>query len=228
MRHNVDPRCIACGQIESISHCLWERRKAVAIWGRALRLLCHASSSFTLNMGHACGNCLEDDVAKYDSTCNAKYIGENGTVRLITDNRVPTTYAHNQKLGDLWTLLALITIWCIWTTSCTKVFSAHKHPPVESIKLIWHTLITTLRAQYERIDGTNDVAELMRLNFRKRRCTTPMTTTNGMDILWKYEVPRWLFPPPISWTRSVKEISCGIVNVGEVYERMARDTCESV
>ena len=70
-------------------------------------------------------------------------------------------------------------------------------PPAELIKLIWHTLITTLRAQYERIDGTNDVVELMRLNFRKRWCTTPMAATNGMDILWKYEVPKWLFPPLI-------------------------------
>ena len=58
-------------------------------------------------------------------------------------------------------------------------------------------LISTLRAQYERIDGTNDAAELMGLNFRNRWCTTPMAATNGMDILWKYEVPKWLFPPPI-------------------------------
>ena len=79
-------------------------------------------------------------------------------------------------------LLAPITIWCIWTTRCTMVFSAHKRPPNESIKLTWHTLITTLRAQYERIAGTDDVAELMRLNFRKWWCTTPMAAANGMDI----------------------------------------------
>ena len=46
---NVDPRCIACGQIESISRCLWECREVVAVWERALRLLCHAFSLFTLN-----------------------------------------------------------------------------------------------------------------------------------------------------------------------------------
>ena len=50
--------------------------------------------------------CLEDDVAKYDSTCNVKYRGGNGTVGLINDNRVPTASAQNKKLGDLWTLLA--------------------------------------------------------------------------------------------------------------------------
>ena len=65
-----------------------------------LRLLCYASSSFTLNWGHPCLNCLEDDVAKYVSTCDAKYKGENGIVQLITDNRVPTVCALNQKLGD--------------------------------------------------------------------------------------------------------------------------------
>ena len=119
-------------------------------------------------------------------------------VRLITDNRVPTASAQNPKLGDLWMLLAPITIWCIWTTRCSRVFSAHKRPPAESIKLMWHTIITTLRAQYERIAGSDDAAELMRLNFRKRWCTTPMAATNGMDIQWKYEVPRWLFPPPMS------------------------------
>ena len=27
---------------------------------------------------------------------------------------------------------------------------------------------------------------------------TPMAAANGMDIQWKYEVPRWLFPPPMS------------------------------
>ena len=64
------------------------------------------------------------------------------------------------------------------------------NPPAESIKLIWHTLITTRRAQYEWIVGIDDVAELMRLNFRKRRCTAPMAATNGMNIQWKYEVPR--------------------------------------
>ena len=195
---NVDPRCTACGQIESISHCLWECRDAMAVWGRALRLLCHASSSFTLNWGHACWMCLDVDVVTYDSTCNAKYRGENGIVRLIPDNGVPTTCVQNQKLEDLWMLLAPITIWHIWTARCTRVFSAHKRPPAESIKLIWHTLITTLRAQYERINGTNDAADLMRLNFRKRWCTTPMAVANGMDILWKYDVPRWLFTPPIS------------------------------
>ena len=62
-------------------------------------------------------------------------------------------------------LLAPITIWCIWTTRCSRVFSAHKRPPAESIKLMWHTIITTLRAQYERIAGSDDAAELMRLNF---------------------------------------------------------------
>ena len=137
-------------------------------------------------------------MATYDNTCNAKYRGENGSVRLIMDSRVPTSCVRNQKLEDLWMLLAPITIWHIWTARCNRVFSAHKRPPAESIKLIWHTLITTLRAQYERINGTNDGAELMRLNFRKRWCTTPMAAANGGDILWKYDVPRWLFPPPIS------------------------------
>ena len=94
-------------------------------------------------------------------------------------------------------LLAPIVIWNIWTVRCTRVFSANKRPPTESIKLIWHTLITTLRAQYERIDGTDDASELMRLNFRKRWCTTPMAAEIGVDIRWQYVVPRWLFPPPI-------------------------------
>ena len=145
---NVDPRCTACGQLESISHCLWECSEATTIWGRALRLLCPASTSFTLNWGHACWNFLEDDVVKYGNTCKAKYKGENVTVQLITDNKVPKVIAQKQKLGDLWTLLVPITIWCIWTTRCTRVFSANKRPHVESIKLIWHTIITTLRAQY--------------------------------------------------------------------------------
>ena len=58
------------------------------------------------------------------------------------------------------------------------------------------TLIITLRAQYERIDGTHDASELMRLNFRKRWCKTPMAVEIGVDIRWQYIVPRWLFPPP--------------------------------
>ena len=51
---NVDRRYGACGQLESIFHCLWECHEATVVWGRALRLLCHASSSFTLKWGHAC------------------------------------------------------------------------------------------------------------------------------------------------------------------------------
>ena len=54
------------------------------------------------------------------------YVGENGTIRLITDNRAPTINAQKQKIGDLWILLAPIIIWNIWTTRCTKVFSANK------------------------------------------------------------------------------------------------------
>ena len=57
-----------------------------------------------------------------------------------------------------------------------------KRPLAESIKLIWHTLITTLRAQYERIDGTDDASELMRLNFSKSWGTTSMAVANEMDI----------------------------------------------
>ena len=83
---NIDPRCGACGQIESISHCLWECHEATTVWGRALRVLCHASSSFTLKWGHACWNCLDDDVEKFDSTCTTMYRGENGNIQLITDN----------------------------------------------------------------------------------------------------------------------------------------------
>ena len=52
----------------------------------------------------------------------------------------------------------LVSQQCIWTTRCTRIFSAHKRPP-ESIKLIQHTLISTLRAQYERIASTDDAAE---------------------------------------------------------------------
>ena len=74
-------------------------------------------------------NCLEDDVAKYDSICKTIYRGKNGTTWLITDNKVPA----EQKFGDLWALLAPITICYIWTT---KVY---KGPLIESIKLIWHT-----------------------------------------------------------------------------------------
>ena len=77
-------------------------------------------------------------------------------------------------------MLAPITIWRIWTTRRTKVFSTKKRLPTKSIKLIWHTLITTLRAQYERIDGTDDASKLTSLNFRKLLCTTPMATTNRM------------------------------------------------
>ena len=150
-----------------------------------------------VKLGHACWNCLDDDVEKFDKTCKTMYKGENGMIQLITDNRAPTINAQKQKIGDLWMLLAPIIIWSIWTTRCTKVFSANKRPPIESIKLIWHTLITTPRAQYERIDGTDDASELMTLNFRKRWCTTPIATEIGVDIRWQFVVPRWLFPPPI-------------------------------
>ena len=98
---------------------------------------------------------------------------------------------------------------------------------------MWHTLITTLRAQYERIDGVDVASKLMRLNFRKCWCTTPMAIANGMDIWWQYVVPRWLFPPPTSWKRGVndethREQTCGLLNAGDVYESLARDICESV
>ena len=116
---------------------------------------------------------------------------------MITDNMAPTISAQKQKIGDqIWMLLAPIIIWSIWMARCTKVFSANKRPPTKSIKLIWHTLITTLRAQYERIDGTDDASELHRWpNFRKRWSTTPMAAEIGMDIRWQYVVPGWVFPP---------------------------------
>ena len=69
-----------------------------------------------------------------------------GTIQLLVGNNSPTSNAHKQKIGDLWMLLAPIVIWNIWTARCTRVFSANKRPPAESIKLIWHALITTLRA----------------------------------------------------------------------------------
>ena len=79
-------------------------------------------------------------------------------------------------------------------TRCTMLFLANKCPPTESIKLTWHTLITTLRVEYEQIDGIDNASELMRLNFIERWCTTPMATSNGMYIRWQYVVPRWLSP----------------------------------
>ena len=39
------------------------------------------------------------------------------------------------------------------------------HDPNQVAKKPWSS---TLRAQYEQIDGTDDASELMRLNFRKR------------------------------------------------------------
>ena len=90
----------------------------------------------SLKWDHACWNCLDDDVEKFDNTCKTMYRGENGTIRLITDNRAPTINAQKQKIGDLWMLPAPIIIWSILTTICTRVLSANKRPPAESIKLI--------------------------------------------------------------------------------------------
>ena len=98
---HVDPRCDACRQIESIFHCLWECREAAIVCGRALQFLYHASSSFTLKWGYACWKCLYDDVEKFDSTCKAMYIRENGTIQLIIDNKAPIISAQKQKIGNL-------------------------------------------------------------------------------------------------------------------------------
>ena len=43
----VDPRCIACGQIESISHCLWECREAGSVFMMMWRNLIAHAKQFT-------------------------------------------------------------------------------------------------------------------------------------------------------------------------------------
>ena len=96
---NVDRRCSTCGQLEINSHCLWECREVAVVCGTTLHLLCHASSSFILTWGHAWWNYLKDDVAKYDNICKAMYRGENGTVWLITDNRVLQLLRKSKNLG---------------------------------------------------------------------------------------------------------------------------------
>ena len=44
---NVDPRCSACGQLESISHCLWECREAGSVFMMMWRNLIAHAKQFT-------------------------------------------------------------------------------------------------------------------------------------------------------------------------------------
>ena len=48
----------------------------------------------SLKWDHACWNCLDDDVEKFDNTCKTMYRGENEAIRLITDNMAPTINAQ--------------------------------------------------------------------------------------------------------------------------------------
>ena len=111
-------------------------------------------------------------------------------------------------------LLAPIIIWSIWATRCTRVFSANKRPPRESIKLIWHTLITTLRARIWADWWNGWCCRTNEAEFKK----TVVYYTDGCKNWNGYTMvvhsTKMVVPPLIRWKRGVNVM--GYIENGHV------------
>ena len=88
-------------------------------------------------------------------------------------------------------------IWQVWVSRCKETFSGKRTPPVESLMMIWFNLISTLRGEFERLQGPSDASEEARPHFLLKWSGSSMLQMVDGKAKWNYQPPRWLFPPSV-------------------------------
>ena len=95
-------------------------------------------------------------------------------------------------------MVACLSVWHIWTRHCKFVFQQQKTPSGEVLLNIWFELVSWLRGQYDSIQGDSDAAERAWSKFLLKWGSSTMVGRSSSGPEWKYQAPRWLFPPMAS------------------------------
>ena len=63
--------------------------------------------------------------------------------------------------------------------------------------MIWFNLISTLRGEFESLQGPSDASEEARARFLRKWSGSSMLQIMDGKVKWNYQPPRWLFPPSV-------------------------------
>ena len=70
-----------------------------------------------------------------------------------------------ERYVDIWFLVAGLTIWQVWVSRCKESFTGKRTPSTGSLMMIWFNLISTLRGEFDSLQGPFDASEEARCRF---------------------------------------------------------------
>ena len=89
--------------------------------------------------------------------------GNNPSLKVIQGIVQPSAQGDSfhiqERYVHIWLLVVGLTTWRVWVSKCNETFSCKRTPPAESLMMIWFNLISTLRGEFERLQGPSDASE---------------------------------------------------------------------
>ena len=102
-----------------------------------------------------------------------------------------------ERYVDIWVLVVGLTVWQVWVSRCKETLAGKRTPPAENLMMIWFNLISTLRGEFESLQGPSDASEEARARFLRKWSGSSMLQIMDGKVKWNYQPPRWLFPPSV-------------------------------
>ena len=126
--------------------------------------------------------------------------GNSPSLKVMQGSVQPTqgdSFILQERYVDIWLLVVGLTVWQVWVSRCKETFIGKRTPPTENLRMIWFNLISTLRWQFESLQGSSDTSEEARARFLLKWSGSSMLQMVDGEAKWNYQPPRWLFPPSV-------------------------------
>ena len=100
------------------------------------------------------------------------------------------SFVLQERYVDIWILVVGLTVWQVWVSRCKETFTGKRTPPAENLMMIWFNLISTLRGQFESLQGSADTSEEARAHFLLKWSGSSMLQMVDGEAKWNYQPPR--------------------------------------
>ena len=129
-----------------------------------------------------------------------RWNGNSPSLKLMQGSVQPAqgcSFVLQERYVDIWLLVVGLTVWQVCVSRCKETFTGKRTPLAENLMMIWFILISTLRGQFESLQGPSDTSEEARARFLLKWSGSSMLQMVDGEAKWNYQPPRWLFPPSV-------------------------------